>query len=159
MNTCARPFLLAVALGAASSSIAIAQTSSLDPSDLPSNASVSGPGPIKASPTRSPAAAAGVHALPSRSSGPAARALVNGTNMSYGQAGANAMGNTGGLTTGPMGSAGAVAGGGGVHSGALVIPPGPTNAAMRSDDARERTVQSKADSVGSADERMNRSKP
>ena len=111
--------------------------------DLPANGSMSGPGTISASPTRPAESPTGKRALPARSSGATARLLGNGTAMSYGQAGANAIGNTGGLTTGPQGSAGAVAGGGGVHSGALVIPPGQVNAAMRSDEAREHPARGK----------------
>ena len=116
----------------------------LEPVDLPPNATVAGPGPITASPTR-PApdtAHTGKHALPTRSTRPLARFLGNGTRMNYGEAGANAIGNTGGLTTGPAGSAGAVAGGGGVHSGALVIPPGPVNGSMHSDETREHLAPS-----------------
>ncbi|HZQ63372.1 MAG TPA: hypothetical protein VFC24_18580 [Casimicrobiaceae bacterium] len=111
----------------------------LEPLDLPPNASVAGPGPISASPTRPEPDTRhmGKHALPTRSARPLAQLLGNGTAMSYGEAGANAIGNTGGLTTGPLGSAGATAGGGGVHSGALVIPPGAVNGSMHSDESRE----------------------
>jgi len=106
--------------------------------EAPDNGSFAGPGVISASPTQ-PAADThiGKRALPRRSAGPLARAMGNGTQMSYGESGANALGNTGGLTTGPLGSAGAVAGGGGVHSGGLVIAPGPVNASMTTDETRE----------------------
>jgi hypothetical protein len=137
-----KPMLMAVALTLAAMQPAFAQVTpanaqSLDAVDLPSNATLSGPGPITASPTRPADAPTGKRAMPTRSTPLPARVLGNGTAMSYGEAGANAIGNTGGLTTGPQGSAGAVAGGGGVHSGALVIPPGPVNGAMHSDESRE----------------------
>lgn len=128
--------LLAVA-GTASAASAVPQGSSA--LDAPDTAQLAGPGPIHASPTASttdlPRGAA--PALPSRN-GRMARLLGNGTALNYGQGGANAIGYTGGLTTGPEGNAGAYAGGGGVHAGALVIPPGQVNATMRSDDPRER---------------------
>ena len=137
MRTSELKFLIALAALSAGDFVA-AQTPTANDL-LPSNSTLSGPGRITASPTQ-PAEdnATGKHALPMRSTSVPARVFGNGTQMSYGQSGANAIGNTGGLTTGPRGSAGAVAGGGGVHSGALVIPPGPANASMHSDERRER---------------------
>lgn len=140
---------VAVALAIGSCAV-FAQTppsATLDPLDVPPNASVSGPGTISASPTRPADAPVGKRAMPQRSSGATARLFGNGTAMSYGQAGANAIGNTGGLTTGPQGNAGAMAGGGGVHSGALVIPPGQVNAAMQSDESREHPRRTDANPV------------
>ncbi len=99
---------------------------------LPPNATLAGPGPITASPmtmlqrpSTSPAAD-----MPARTSA-IAKLLGNGTPLSYDQGGANAIGDTGGLTTGAKGSAGALAGGGGIHVGAVVIPPGHVDAAMQ----------------------------
>ena len=121
------------------------QSAPLQTLDLPPNATAAGPGPITASPMQAPAdeVQSGKHALPARGSGPVSRLFGNGTSMSYGQTGANAIGNTGGLTTGPRGSAGAVAGGGGVHAGTVVIAPGPANAA-RTDDVREHPLPADA---------------
>lgn len=141
-----KAFLLAIALSATAASVAAAQgpaakDTGLESLDVPANGTLSGPGPITASPTRPAEAPGGKRALPTRSTRLPARLFGNGTAMNYGEAGANAIGNTGGLTTGPQGSAGAVAGGGGVHSGALVIPPGSVNGAMRSDEAREHLAQ------------------
>ena len=142
----AKAFLLAIAISATAISVAAAQgtattSTGLESLDVPANGTLSGPGPITASPTRPADVPAGKRALPTRSTGLPARLLGNGTAMNYGEGGANAIGNTGGLTTGPQGSAGAVAGGGGVHSGALGIPPGSVNGAMHSDEAREHLAQ------------------
>jgi hypothetical protein len=137
--------LVATAIAVAVGAVNAQQRAPLQPLDVPSNATASGPGAITASPTQPPAdeAQSGKHALPARGSGPVSRLFGNGTPMSYGQTGANGIGNTGGLTTGPRGSAGAVAGGGGVHAGTVVIPPGPANAA-RTDDVREHPVPADA---------------
>jgi len=137
--------LVAAAIAVAAGAVNAQQSARLQTLDVPPNATASGPGPITASPTQAPAdePQSGKHALPARGGGPVSRLFGNGTPMSYGQTGANAMGNTGGLTTGPRGSAGAVAGGGGVHAGTVVIPPGPANAA-RTDDAREHPVPADA---------------
>jgi len=135
----ARVALLTFAFVATVRGLAAAQSPAGDPLDLPPNATMSGLGVISASPMQPNVdqTHVGKRALPTRSTRLPARLLGNGTAMNYGESGANAVGNTGGLTTGPAGSAGAIAGGGGVHSGALVIPPGPTNAQKRSDDTRE----------------------
>jgi len=127
--------LLAVAGTAVGASNVPEGSASLDP---PDTTALTGPGPIHASPsqpntTELPRGVA--PALPSRT-GRMARLLGNGTALNYNQGGANAIGYTGGLTTGPRGSAGAYAGGGGVHAGAIVIPPGQVNASMNGDDPR-----------------------
>lgn len=57
--------------------------------------------------------------------------IENGTPMSYGQTGANAIGDTGGMTTGARGSAGIVAGGGGVHTRTGVVSPGANDGRAR----------------------------
>jgi hypothetical protein len=142
-------YALLIALGAAwtavhaqshdSGAAAAPDRASAPAPELPNNATLAGPGPIVASPLHpgadTPRGAA--PPLPSRTTR-LARVLGNGTALNYGQGGANALGNTGGLTTGAMGNAGAVGGGSGVHAGAIVIAPGQVNGAMRSDDARER---------------------
>ncbi len=106
--------------------------------EAPDAGSLAGPGPISASPLRDlQSGSPPVANAPKRSTGAVARVLGNGTALDYSQGGANALGNTGGLTTGASGPAGIVGGGGGVHSGQLVIPPAPINGAMRSDETRE----------------------
>ena len=129
--------LLAVSGAAGAASDAPQGSATLD---APDTSELAGPGPIHASPAAPDATdlPRGVApALPSRT-GPLARLLGNGTELNFNQGGANAIGYTGGLTTGAKGSAGAYAGGGGVHVGAVVIPPGQVNASMRGDDPRER---------------------
>lgn len=106
--------------------------------EAPDVGSLAGPGPISASPLRDMrSGSAPIANAPKRTTGVVARVLGNGTALDYSQGGANALGNTGGLTTGASGSAGIVGGGGGVHSGQLVIAPAPINGAMRSDETRE----------------------
>lgn len=72
---------------------------------------------------------------PGTSSTDPARILNNGTPPDYRQGGANGMGNTGGMTTGPAGAAGFTRGAASnLGSGVILLVPAPDDGAM-SDDA------------------------
>lgn len=114
---------------------AVAQTQSVDSATPPPlDAAVAGPAPIHASPVESVNDTA--ERRPARTGRTLGRLLGNGTPMNYGSAGANALGDTGGLTTGAKGGAGVLAGSGGVRAGAEAALPRRVEAPVEATEAR-----------------------
>ncbi|MEO5699657.1 MAG: hypothetical protein ABIS17_15515 [Casimicrobiaceae bacterium] len=95
--------LFLMALTVLASDIAMAQTGTDLSSGMlvPENATMSGPGPITASPMDRNGAPHGTRATPAK---PLSRLLGTGVVVDYGRGGPSALGDTGGLTTGPRGA-------------------------------------------------------
>jgi hypothetical protein len=176
MRSQARPLLVALTLALAASGAAWAQPARTDSgaralnertsdvlqgNDAASDSALSAPGAttytesyarpdmgVSASPTD----AIRIDAIePARRGMSRLKPLIdNGTSMASGHTGANALGDTGGMTTGPGGSAGIVAGGGGVHTARGVTSAGPNNGRLSEDAPPLRRMQFAASNGRSA---------